>query len=214
MKFLSEVGHAGRRGTTLRSCPLNFLFFFYCGLEADEGGVDLPHTGQRQHDLSPVLWVLLYRVSFEVDRLQRLGVLQLVEVGPVVYLIIVHLGRIPRTIWPVKKDRQVFWQIKHKLKFSYFPLKPCEDKYTCLTNSELLHWFKMEYNKYIYWFILAMHWAISNYIYIFLHILYFKSVVLHMEGRADTVYDKVMVAALPLPEPARSRALNGTLLFY
>lgn len=98
MKFLSEVGHAGRRGTTLRSCPLNFFIFFYCGLEADEGGVDLPHTGQRQHDLSPVLWVLLYRVSFEVDRLQRLGVLQLVEVGPVVYLIIVHLGRIPRTI--------------------------------------------------------------------------------------------------------------------
>lgn len=31
----------------------------HCGLEADEGSVDLAYAGQRQHDLPPVLWVLL-----------------------------------------------------------------------------------------------------------------------------------------------------------
>lgn len=63
----------------------------YCGLEADEGSVDLAYGGQRQHDLPPVLRVLLQRVSLQVDRLQGLGVLQLVQVRPVVDLIIVHL---------------------------------------------------------------------------------------------------------------------------
>ncbi|TNN31793.1 hypothetical protein EYF80_058048 [Liparis tanakae] len=36
-----------------------------CRLEADEGGVDLAHAGQRQHDLPPVLRVLLKGVPFE-----------------------------------------------------------------------------------------------------------------------------------------------------
>lgn len=37
--------------------------------EADEGSVDLPDTGQSQHDLAPVLRVLLQGVSLQVDRL-------------------------------------------------------------------------------------------------------------------------------------------------
>ena len=59
--------------------------------EADEGGVDLPHTGQRQHDLPSVLGVLLQRVPLQIHRLQGLCVFQLVQVGPVLYLIVVHL---------------------------------------------------------------------------------------------------------------------------
>lgn len=58
--------------------------------EPDEGGIDLPHGGEGQHDLPPVLGVLLQGVPFQVHRLQVLGSLQLVEVTPALEEIVVH----------------------------------------------------------------------------------------------------------------------------
>lgn len=48
----------GRQGGEGKHCEVG-RSTVYCSLEADEGSVDLAHTGQRQHDLSPVLWILL-----------------------------------------------------------------------------------------------------------------------------------------------------------
>lgn len=103
--FFSFAGRAGRAGAaTLK--PAGEL---YTGAsKADEGGVDLANAGQCQHDLSPVLRVLLKRVSFKVDRLQRLSVLQLIQIRPVVYLIIIHLGGDQRR--PMRKQYWV-WRI-------------------------------------------------------------------------------------------------------
>ena len=75
MKFALYGGQGGEG----EHCEVGRVIL-YCSLEADEGSVDLAYAGQRQHDLSPVLRILLQRVSFKVDRLQRLGVLQLVEI--------------------------------------------------------------------------------------------------------------------------------------
>lgn len=53
MKFVLWAGRAVRENTEVGRSTVR------CGLEADEGGIDLAYTRQRQHDLSPVLRVLL-----------------------------------------------------------------------------------------------------------------------------------------------------------
>lgn len=53
--FVGRTGRVVRGNTVKLAGELNI----YCSLEADEGGVDLAYTGQCQHDLSPILWILL-----------------------------------------------------------------------------------------------------------------------------------------------------------
>lgn len=60
--------------------------------EPDERGIDLPHRGEGEHDLPPVLGVLLQGVPLQVHCLQAPGSLQLVEVAPALKEIVVHLG--------------------------------------------------------------------------------------------------------------------------
>lgn len=58
--FQNEVCFGGRARRVVRENTAELAGgFLHCGLEADEGSVDLPYTGQRQHDLSPVLRILL-----------------------------------------------------------------------------------------------------------------------------------------------------------
>lgn len=54
MKFVLYGGQGGEG----EHCEVGRVIL-YCSLEADEGSVDLAYTGQRQHDLSPVLGILL-----------------------------------------------------------------------------------------------------------------------------------------------------------
>lgn len=58
--FQNEVCSVSRAGRVVRENTVKLAGeFLDCSLEADEGSVDLTYTGQRQHDLSPVLWIFL-----------------------------------------------------------------------------------------------------------------------------------------------------------
>ncbi len=57
--FQNEVCFVGGAGRVLRANTEVGRWTVHCSLEADEGRVDLAYSGQRQHDLPPVLWVLL-----------------------------------------------------------------------------------------------------------------------------------------------------------
>lgn len=59
--------------------------------EPDERGVDLPYGGKGQHDLPPVLRVLLQGVALQVHCLKVPGTLQLIKVTPALKEIVVHL---------------------------------------------------------------------------------------------------------------------------
>lgn len=58
--FQNEVCFGGRARRVVRENTAELAGDLSpCRLEADEGGVDLAYTGQRQHDLPPILWILL-----------------------------------------------------------------------------------------------------------------------------------------------------------
>lgn len=61
------------------------------GSESNKGGIDLPDSGEGQHDLAPVLGVLLQGVSLQIDGFQVLCSLQLIQVTPALDQIIIHL---------------------------------------------------------------------------------------------------------------------------
>lgn len=62
-----------------------------CDSEPHEGGIDLPHGGQCQHDLAAVLGVPLQGVALQVHCLQAPCTLQLVQITPALQEVVIHL---------------------------------------------------------------------------------------------------------------------------